>query len=276
MVTAVQNVKSAFNTVTCGIKKAYNTIAGDFMVLTIIVSSLIKGGQGVGIFSTSSDAVKQALAGVSAAANAFESIKSTVEAVSVYNNRSKLFERVKKINPSLSEEERIANLTEACTHIRDNSKTLHKTLRVVKSVKLGERAEKILKDVTSEDKEIRKAALKKGEEFTNTIRRRINTQFGFALANIVTRVSGLAISIVLIITAANPVTLTLTGVVGLSILAVVVAQKIMLPENPFDEPDKSSKFYTAVYKIRQAAYNAVDRAEAFFNRPKPAALAAAS
>lgn len=275
MVTAVQHMQSALQTVTDGVKKAYNTIAGDFMVITLIVSSLIKGGQGVGIFSTSSDAVKQALSCVSAAANAFESIKSTVEAVSVYNNRSKLFEHVKKVDTSLSEAQRIANLTEACTHIKDNSKTLHKTLKVVKSVKLGERADKILKDVASEDQEIRKDALKKGEEFVNTVRRRINTQFGFSLANIVTRISGLAISIVLIITAANPVTLTLTGVVGLGILLVLVAQKIMIPDNPFDEPDKASKFHTVIYNIRQAVYKAADRAEAFFNRPAPLAVAVA-
>ncbi len=266
MVEAV-NKRAIFNRITGAIKTAYNTIGTDFILITLVVSNLIKGSQGVGIFSITSDAVKQALATVAAVGNAYESIKATVEAVSLYNSRSKLFEHLKKADTTLSQEQRIENLTAACKHIKENSKTLHKTLKVVKSVKLGERADKILEGVATEDEKIKSEALKTGEEFVKTIRRRINTQFGFSLAHVVTRVSALAVSIVLIVTAANPVTLIFTGVVGLGILTVLVGKKIMLPSNPFDEPDKECKIQTAAFKIRQAVYRISDRMAAFFNRP---------
>jgi hypothetical protein len=261
------NKSPFFTNIANAFKTAYHTIAADFIVITLIVSHLIKGAQGVGLFSITSEAVKSALATVSAVGHAFESLKATVEASTLFTARKRLFEHV-KLDPSLSEEQRIDNLHNACLHIKDNSKTIHKTLKIVKSVKLGERATKILDGLKSEDESTRAEALKNGEQFVKVIHRRINTQFGFALANIVTRVSGLAISIVLIVTAANPVTLTLTGVVGLGILVVIAGQKVMIPENPFDAPDPDKKFLTAIYKIREAVFRGADRIEAFFHRPR--------
>ncbi len=264
MIDALKSPPSIIAKIGNGIKTVYNTISADFIVLTLIVSNLIKGAQGVGIFESTSNAVKQALATVSAAANGYESIKSTVEAVTLYKERSKLFEYLKKPDTTLSQENRIQILTDACNQIKENRKSLHKTLKVEKKVKLADRANAIIEGIGSRDESTKKEALAKGEKLVEDLRRRINTQFGFALANIVTRVGGLALSIALIVTAANPITLTCSGVLGLGILVVIVGQKIMIPDNPFDEPDKSSKLQTFAYKTRNLAYRVADRIDGFF------------
>lgn len=262
-----------FTSVKTAVKSAYHLIAADFIVLTIIVGNLIKGSQGVGIFSITSTAVKQALATLTAARATYEGVESAFKAATIFGDRAKLFEHVKNPNPRQLKERRIEDLTAACTYIQENGKSLHKSLKIAKDVKIAERANKILEDIGRKTRKSKLEALEKGEVFVKTLRRRANTQLGFALANVATRVGALALSVALVFTAANPVILTLTGIVGLGILGVIVGQKIMLPSNPFDEPPKESKLQTIAFKIRTAVYNASDRLEATFHTSRAAAAA---
>ncbi|MCE5293605.1 MAG: hypothetical protein LLF94_03200 [Chlamydiales bacterium] len=267
------NTTPAFSVQSVGkaIKSAYYIVAAEFVVLTIIVGNLIKGAQGVGFFSLTSNAVKQALAAVTAARAGYESVEAAVKAATIFNQRSKLFEQVQKPNPSKSLADRVKDLTKSCEYIKDNGKTLHKTLKVAKNVLMAERANKVLEGLASEDESVKNKALDDGEKFVKTIRRRVNLQLGFSVATTATRVGAFVIATALVFTAANPVTLTLSGVVGLGILVSIIGQKIMIPSNPFDKPDESSKLQTVAFKIRECANRALDRLENFVERRTQAA-----
>ncbi|MBS0635207.1 MAG: hypothetical protein JSR37_07070 [Verrucomicrobia bacterium] len=260
-INATVEKPSYFSSAKEAVKAACYIIAADFIVLTIIVGNLIKGAQGVGIFSVTSAAIKQALGLLGAARATYEGIEAAIKASQIFSQRAALFEQLQKPNTAASLKDRVKALKKSCNYVQQNSKPLHKSMKIEKSVKLGERANQILKDLASRDKEKKAEAVKKGEEFVKTLRRRVNLQFGFALGNVVTRVGALATAIALLVSATNPVALALTGVVGLGILVVIVGQKIMLPSNPFDEPDKESKLQTIAFKIRTAINGVLDKIE---------------
>ncbi len=152
----------------------------------------MRGTQGVGAFSITSPGVKMAISVAGLVKSTFESIASIPKFYEAASFRSDLFEHVKAPNKSDSRAHRIQNLTEACTHIRDNEKTIRKSLFVAKNAGVLSKANEALEGLSSRNAKTQNQALEKGEEYVTNLRARVNSKFGVALANVVTKVSGLA------------------------------------------------------------------------------------
>lgn len=249
----IDNIKSTFNSV-------YKAVSSEFSVLLGATTNIMKGLEGIGAVAIGNPVVKTALSICSTVKLFFEAAAALPKTVEIGNLRSEMFEHVKDPNPSALRERRIQDLTAAATYISANHKRIRTILGIAKTAGLLARAN-AAKDVASTED------LEKGEEFVRNLRRRVDTKLGLTIAQLVTKVTGVALSAITLVIPSIPVTLILFGVVGLSALTLWGIEKIMLPQDPFGTP-KDVWYETAPHKVRTAVYKVSDAIKDFFSPKK--------
>lgn len=258
-------VSSVFNhpiidSVKSTVHSAYKAVSAEFSVLLGATTNIIKGLEGLGALAIGNPVVKLALGVGGVVKSFFEAAAVLPKSIEIGKLRSELLEVVEDPNPSALRQRRIENLTASANYISANEKRIRTILGIAKSAGMLARANAAKNVASTED-------LEKGEEFIRTLRRRVNTKFGITLAQLVTKVSGVALSAVSLAIASIPVTLILFGVVGVSSLALWGIEKIMLPADPFNDP-KDVWHETASHRIRTAVYKVSDAIKDFFSPKK--------
>lgn len=258
------HVLSALNAV----NSAYKMVSGEFSVLLLATGNIIKGLEGVGAIASGNPAIKMGLSIAGLVKSSFEAISTIPKASAISSFRSDLFEHVKDPDATATRQARIENLTQALSHIRDNEKSIRKTLIIAKEAGLVSRSNEALAGIGSTSRQEQDEALEKGELFIRQLRRRVDIKFGLSIAQLITKVSSVAVSISLVAAPPNPVTLSLAGVVGVATFALWGIEKIMVAKDPFGEP-KDVWYEKVPHEIRTAVYKVSDAVKDFFSYKKP-------
>lgn len=248
------------------IKGAVTKLSGEFGTLYFAGSNIVKGMEGAGIFSHGNPFMQTAVSIASMVHFTLQLVPSAQSLTQIVSLKNDMFDRVKAPNPKQLRQSRIADVTEACNYVGENHKNIRKTLGIAKETRIDERAKAILQGIASPNSEEQQLqAIEKGEEFVRILRQRVKTKLGIDTAKLAVRAAGVAVSALLAFSTPNPVSLSLAGAVGLSVLGLWASEKIMLPADPFAEPS-DAWHQKAAHNIRQGVYKVADSVEGFFTQ----------
>ena len=243
MANAISNVRSYFNTF-------YKASIRDNKVIIFGVNAVIKGAQGVCAVLKDSPIPKLALGITSLATAVFTLLPQIPDLRNVVKLRKDLLNNSQDPTKLKTREARIANITKACTYIRDNEKTIRRILKLEKDANLVGRAGDALTG---------KLSLENAEKFYTQLRGRINLKVGMEIAQTVSKTAGVGASLALIFVPTSPVALGALGLVGAAALTLYATERVLYRNHPFVETGPSC--------LARCATNITNACNWLFHRP---------
>ncbi len=219
--TALNNVQNFFISL-------YKTSIRDNKVLIFGINAVIKGAQGVSAVIKDSPIPKLALGITALATSVFTLLPQVPDLRDTFKLRKNLLDNSQDPRKLTTREERVANITKACTYIRDNEKTIRVVLKLGKDANIVGRARDALDG---------KMSLEKAEDFYKRLRSRINTKCGTELAQTICKTAGVGVSIALIAVPTSPIALGAFGIVGATALTLYGIEKVLYHNHPFVESE---------------------------------------
>jgi len=155
---------------------------------------------------------------------------------------------------------KVEDLTKACQYVIKNKERLRKVFVVSKKTQIDLRAERIMKGLQSENLDAQRLARQEGEEFVNTLRRRINTKYGLQVAALAVKVTGVVSLGVSLFVPPNPVTLGIGAICAVAGFALYGLEKLLINKDPFTK--SSDVWHEQIFhQARTIVYKGMDAVE---------------
>jgi len=161
------------------------------------------------------------------AVNSYELLEATPD-------YARLKKRISVTRKSDTQERQIQNITNTCNSVIENKGKFERRLKLGQDLKIDEKAHEVLRALH----EKRPDAIDKGEAFSRTLNRRLNTRMALDVVNLATKVTGAVNTGVMIFSGPNPAVLGVGVAVAAISLVTLSAELLLLNKDPFTAPSK--------------------------------------